>query len=414
MPDYDDYRWLIGAEAQRVMSVLASSTGDLLRAAASLRRDHSASRVHLLLEQVELRRRGRAKFADAERMFFTRVGLEQSTDDWTAGYKAGRLRQESAELVSDLCSGIGGDLVAIARGGDSMGVERDRMTALFGQANCRLASQTARVVVADALRLPTTPDVWHIDPDRRSTGRRTTRVENFEPGLDVIESLRGKSSAGAVKLAPASVVPEAWAQEAELEWISRGGECKQLIAWFGSLNLKPGYRRATLVLTAGPESQVRTLLGMPDEAPPVPRDFGRYLAEPDAAVLASGLTGALAAEHELAAVAPGAVYLTGDRPSPDPAIDWFEITDVLPFDMKQLRSLVRERQIGRLEIKKRGVDVVPEQVAQQLREQGEESATLFLVRRGKRVSAVLTRRLNGGRPDAEDGLPSPSSSPSTA
>lgn len=394
-PDYEDYRWLIGEDAARVMAMLAASGGDSLRQAALLRRDHSAGRVHLLLEQVELRRRGRAKFAHAERMFFTPIGLEQATDDWTAGYKADRMRRGSARFVADLCCGLGGDLLAIARGGEAVGVERDRVAALFAQANCRLLldRRAARAVVADVGRLPLKPGVWHIDPDRRSTGRRTTRIENYEPGLEALESLRRSSPAGAVKLAPASAVPETWRQEAELEWISRGGECRQLVAWFGDLAAKPGYRRATLVLAGGPRPEVRGVEGFSEQLPPVAAGFARYLAEPDAAVLAAGLTGALAAEHDLSAIAPGAVYLTGDRACDDPALDWFEVTDVLRFDIKQLKSLLRGRQIGRLEIKKRGVDVVPELLERQLRVPGEECATLFVVRRGKQISAVLARRL---------------------
>lgn len=394
MPDYEDYRWLMGEEAGRLLSTLACAAGDLLRDATALRRDYSTGRVHLLLEQVELRRRARAKFAEAERMFFTPVGLEQSTDDWTAAYKADRIRRGRPKLVCDLCCGIGGDLRAIAGGGDAVGIDRDRVAALFAEANCLLpGSPQARVLLGDAARLALDPDVWHIDPDRRASGRRTTRVEAYEPGLEVLDSLRRTHPRGAVKLAPASIAPEPWRDEAELEWISRGGECKQFVAWFDALATTPGYRRATLLLSAGPRPQVRSIAGLHGRALPAAADFGRYLAEPDAAVLAADLTGELAAEHGLSAVAPGAIYLTGDRPCVDPALAWFEVTEVLPFDRRQLKWLLRERRIGHLEVKKRGVEVVPAQLVRELRVPGDEAATLFVVRRGKKVSAVLTRRI---------------------
>jgi hypothetical protein len=127
---------------------------------------------------------------------------------------------------------------------------------------------------------------------------------------------------------------------------------------------------------------------------PVASDFGRFLAEPDAAVLAANLTGALAAERNLAAIAAGSVYLTGDQATPDPALAWFEITDLLPFDVKRLKSLLRERRCGRLEIKKRGVPHDPEQVRRQLRVPGENAATVFITRVRGSVTAIVARRVN--------------------
>jgi len=395
IPDYEDYRWLVGDAAGHALATLASCSGELLQEASRLRREHSTARVHLLLEQVELRRRGRGKFADADRMFFTALGLEQATDQGTAAYKALRFRRCETGPVWDLCCGIGGDLTALARGGEVVGVERDRVKALLARANCQVLTDrvAAQILVADAEHLPAAPALWHIDPDRRSAGRRTTRVERCQPDVDALDWLRRSSTTGAIKLAPASRVPDDWRRQAELEWLSRDGECKQLVAWFGELASASGMRRATLILDRGLPPTIRTFVGRPDCSPPVATDFGRYLAEPDAAVLAAGLTGTLAAEHGLSAVAAGAAYLTGDRAVYDPALDWFEICEALPFDIKHVKAALRRRQIGRLEIKKRGVEVVPEQLHRQLRVPGDESATLFLVRRGEKVSAVLTRRM---------------------
>ncbi|HVW38016.1 MAG TPA: hypothetical protein VHB99_11950, partial [Pirellulales bacterium] len=103
-------------------------------------------------------------------------------------------------------------------------------------------------------------------------------------------------------------------------------------------------------------------------------------------------TGVLAEERELGAIAPGSVYLTGDRLVSDLALAWFEITELLPFDIKRLKALVRERRIGRLEIKKRGVPHDPEIVRRQLRVPGDNAATLFITRLGDAVVAILSSR----------------------
>ena len=85
-----DYQWLLGPAAAELLAELAASDREPLAHAARLRTTLSAARVHLLLEQVALRRRARQKFAAAERMFFTSVGLEQATDEVVAAYKASR------------------------------------------------------------------------------------------------------------------------------------------------------------------------------------------------------------------------------------------------------------------------------------------------------------------------------------
>ncbi|HET6880328.1 MAG TPA: hypothetical protein VFI31_09245 [Pirellulales bacterium] len=383
----DDYRWLVGEGAGRLLAELAAAPHDALAAARTLRKNLSATRVHLLLEQVELRQRARAKFASADRMFFTPVALEQASDEWVAAHKARRF--VSQEPVLDLCCGVGGDLIALGRRGRTIGVELNRATALLATAN---APESAAVVVGNAAEVAV-HTAWHIDPDRRATGRRATRTELYEPGPEVLDHLLQSNPAGSLKLAPAAVLPDRWVSDAELEWISRAGECRQLVAWFGRLAVNVGGRCATVLIGNEHPPTFRTLVGDPNVAPAIASNFGRYLAEPDAAVLAAGLVGVLAREHALAALAPGAVYLTGDRAAPDAALAWFEIDEAVPFDVKRLRSLLRERGIGRLEIKKRGVDIDPERLRRELCVPGDEHATLFLARRGRSVTALLARRL---------------------
>ena len=117
--DLADYQWLTGDEAGRLLAELAADSAPLHTAVARLRRNLSATRTHLLIDQVELRRRAADKFTHADRMFFTRTALEQATDEWTAAYKAATFhpaasRAEPVErpdaIFADLCCGIGGDL----------------------------------------------------------------------------------------------------------------------------------------------------------------------------------------------------------------------------------------------------------------------------------------------------------------
>ena len=59
--------------------------------------------------------------------------------------------------------------------------------------------------------------------------------------------------------------------------------------------------------------------------------------------------------------------------------------------VKALKAALRQRQIGRLTIKKRGVDVVPEQLRKRLELHGENESTLVLTRVAGHGTAYLVQ-----------------------
>jgi THUMP domain-like len=385
-----DYRWLASDAARPYLAVAAEHISDeqaLLQAATSLRKNLSAERAHLVLEQAQLRRKANEKFAAADRMFFTPRGLEQATDAWIAQYKASRF---DAAAIVDFCCGIGGDLIALQREGCVLGIDRDPATLLLAAANASSAS----LAVADSADVTVDRNVqWHIDPDRRLANRRTCRVELSQPGPEAIRGLLDKSPSGAIKLAPAAVWSEPWWSEAELEWIGRDRECRQLVAWFSKLARLPGQHSATVVfpIAGSTDSEVEGFTGEAGIVPDIAAKLGRYLFEPHATVLAAKLEGALATAHGLSAITPGIAYFTADRPSGSRLLSTFEVLDVLPYRIKKLKTWLAERRIGRLEVKKRAVNINPEGVRRQLAVAGDGEATLILTRAAERI-AIFARR----------------------
>ena len=396
----EDFEWLTSPEAAAWLDWAAKSAQSLSVQVDHLRAQCTREQTHLVLEQVALRHKGRAKFAAAANMFFTPRGLEQATDEIVAAHKAQRFH--GRQTIYDLCSGIGGDLLALAQQGRCVGFDRDPIMVAIALANARSTAASAdealtrrgvEVCVQDVAQLDLADcAAWHIDPDRRPAGRRTTLVDLHEPGPILMERLLANNPNAAIKLAPAARMPPNWLEQAETEWISRGRECRQLVAWFGELARSPGSRSAS-VLGATPQD-CRTVTGRPHLEPPLAGEMGSYLFEPDAAVLAARLGGVLACEHGLAAIAPGVAYWTGDRVISDSALACFEVRDVLPFRLKTLKTYLRERRIGQLEIKKRGVEQDPAELRRQLDLGGPESATLLLARIEKRVIAIIARRLS--------------------
>jgi hypothetical protein len=368
-----------------------ASKHSLVKVTLEMRKDLGPPRTHLVIAQAELRRRARVKFHNAEQMFFTRQLLEQATDEQIAAYKAARLPSDGA--MTDLCCGIGGDLLAIAGRGPVVAVDRDPIAALLAEANC-LASGLERVEfrVDDVQSQDVTAfAAWHLDPDRRVDGKRSVRLESHEPGEAEIQRLLAENGRAAIKLAPATRIPERWAEVAEVEWIGSRGECRQQMAWFHDLACFPGKRAAT-VMQPGAASPY-TIHGLPAKDLPVAPHLGRYVYEPHAAVLASHLTGILCDEHALPCVSPKIPYLTSDKLVADPALACFEVEDILVVDPKRLKAAIRDRRIGNLEVKKRGVRIDPEEVRKQINPRGDDTATLIIVPVNKKVSALLTRRV---------------------
>jgi arginine decarboxylase-like protein len=69
------------------------------------------------------------------------------------------------------------------------------------------------------------------------------------------------------------------------------------------------------------------------------------------------------------------------------------VVEELPYREKQLKAALRERGVGRLTIKKRGVDVVPEVLRKRLSLSGDAEATLVMTRVAGSGTALLVQPL---------------------
>ncbi|MFE3633387.1 methyltransferase domain-containing protein [Streptomyces sp. NPDC059168] len=352
-----------------------------LAVATRLRRDHPAELVSAALGQARLRQRAVAKFGaeDAARMFFTPNGVEQSTRTSVATHRAERLRASGARSVADLCCGIGGDAVAFARAGlRVLAVDRDPLTCAAARANADALGLAGLIEVreADVTEVDTAGyDAVFVDPARRSGGRgRIFDPEAYSPPLSWAVSAALGAPRGLLKIAP-GIPHETIPAEATAEWVSDGGDVKEAVLWFGP-DVTPGARRATL-LPAGAGIHVTPDTMLPD---PGVRPVGRYLYEPDGAVIRAHLVAEVAEDLGGGLIDPTIAYVTSDELRPTPYAAAYEITDRLPFNVKKLRALLRERGVGTLTVKKRGSAVEPEELRRKVKPQGPHSATVFLTR----------------------------------
>ena len=399
--DIASFRALHAASGQAVLAEASGadvSEDGLLATASRLRERHDPALVAAALTQVRLRERARAKFgADADRMYFTQAGLEQSTRASVASHRAGRFADRLAGArVLELGCGIGADLIARARAGlAGEGVELDPLTAEVARANVAALGLdgVATVRVGDATEEdPDGFDAVFADPGRRTARGRVFDPRAYEPPLDIVLERASRVPAACVKVAP-GIPHEAVPDGAEAEWVSVGGDVKEAALWLGDLAGNVG-RRATL-LSSDLDPHVSTLTPSSPDAPDV-RAWGKYLYEPDGAVIRAHLVGEVAELVGGGLADPRIAYVTSDVLRPTPFATGYEIEDVLPFSVKRLRAELRRRAVGTLTVKKRGSAVDVDRLRRDLgftgRRNGHGTNTLTLVvtRVGSDPVALLT------------------------
>ena len=386
---------LLTPEGFRLLDSLPpwDAQADVVRLVSGLRaQGHPAGLVASVLSQSRLRAKAESKFGEfASRMLFTDAGLEQATRLPVAALHAGRYSAAGINRVADLGCGIGGDALAMAALElEVTAADADEVTAAIASYN--LAPFTSATVVnarAEEVDLADVEGVY-LDPARRTAGHseteRLTQAGDYSPSLDFAFGLGEKMPTG-VKLGPGfdrSLIPA----QAEAQWVSVDGQLVEMGLWFGAL-ARPGIRRSALLLGRAGTAELSADADSPDAEV---RGLGEYLYEPDGAVIRARLIGDLAREIDAGMLSEGIAYLTSDSARATPFATAFRVLEALPTDEKKLKAALRERGIGTLEIKKRGIDVDPAQLRKRLQLKGTASATIVLARQsGKHVTLHVER-----------------------
>jgi hypothetical protein len=391
---------LISPEGQALLAEVGDleSKTDVLALVSKLRKQgHSPELVANVLSQAKLRRRAQAKFGEfANTMFFTEAGLEQASRLKVAAIHAGRFRAADINHIADLGCGIGAESLAMASLDIQVSAfELDEVTAAMATYN--LANFTnVQVAQADVTQIDLAPfDGFFIDPARRELNgpaRETTKrkfdLEDLTPSWEFVLEL-SKTKATIAKLGP-GIDHKDIPSDAEAVWVSDDGDLVEAGLYFNQVRRAEVSRAALLItptgtheLTSPNRSRTDAPLG----------ELSDFVFEPDNSVIRSHLVGDLAIANNLHLFAPEIAYLTGSEPLVSPWLRSYRVIDNLIFDRKKLKAYLRERQIGVLEIKKRGADITPEQLRRELDPKGPNSATLIVTRVGSTHRVLVVEGL---------------------
>lgn len=436
------------AAARDAFPPSVASTAALRRSFASV----GPTAVAAALSLAEARQRAVAKFGKvAEELWADVDGVQMASTLMAARHKAERFAVSADERggVADLCCGVGADAMAMAErlGRDRVvAVDLDPVRAAMTARNAGCRAITGDAVV-EARRWAGEwgrGGLFHLDPARRETlsGRRLHGLDELLPGPVAWREIMSVMAGGCIKLAPGTdaedldrvglPTPCIAPREAALEYVSEQGSLTQALLWVGTLAACGG-TAGTHVATRLPEGL--SLAGQPrwPEGHALRtaerRALGRYLLAPDPAIERARLLpllgallkaelwhpavglftadsirceGAQSAADRAAGVAvlplPHALANGGAVKSEHQGSAWrwvraFEVLAEMAWEPRRVKAWLRSHEAGIVEVKTRGKAVDPDRVQQELRGTGDRMYTLFVLRTGTAVRAVITARV---------------------
>jgi hypothetical protein len=165
-----------------------------------------------------------------------------------------------------------------------------------------------------------------------------------------------------------------------VELLADRRELKEAVLW--SPELATTGRRATVF--PGPATLVEGPGPPLDCAPP-----GRYLLDPNPAVTRAGLVETLGRDLGAWKLDPRIAFLSADRPLRSPFGRLLRVDASLPWSLKRLRGVLRERGVGAVEVRKRGSAVDVDDLTARLRLRGDARSVVVLTRVADRPWALV-------------------------
>lgn len=364
---------------------LALTKKSLIADSAHLR-EHCGEFGRAVLEVAASRRSAAAKLPGD--WIFSSEAAQQATPFVVATARARRLAQLGVKAVADVTCSIGTEVAAIDRAGLTV-VGSDLDSARLTMARHNVGKDI--FVQADALQPVFDAPVIVADPARRAGGRRITNPEDLLPPLSaLISAWQGRELA--IKCAPGLDFSE-WSGEVALTSVD--GSVKEACLYTpglaGVTDGRPVTRSAMVIQAVDKHKPLELSAAhvqtyddtMPDDIDV--RPAGRYIIDPDGAIVRAGLVRHFAAAHGLWQLDERIAHVSGDvLPQ---GIAGFEVIEQV--GLKQVRKALAALGCGSAEILVRGVDVNPDVLRKQWKLKGSRALAVVVTRIGRSATAFI-------------------------
>lgn len=352
-----------------------------------LREQFDTELVRAALSIHEARLKATGSLPNAEDLWLTRVGLEQSTAWNVAQHKA--LRYKGHALALDLCCGIGVDAGSMAAHTTVLAVDNSPAMCVRAAWNAEVWGHAERFesLCGDVSASDWSGKIVHVDPDRRAeSDRPTKRLEQYQPNLEWMQKLTRSAAGGGIKVGPASNFLQKF-PGCEIELISLHGECREATVWFGSFAGEHAFRAT--VLPTGESISADPLSAWTNTTESV----SAFLLDPDPAIVRSGLLDVMAEQHQLLRLDAEEEYLTSDQLPQTGFVTAFQVENVLPNSLKELKQYLRSKPSQHYEVKCRRIPTEADVVRRQLPTGSEPPRVIIFARVAGRGAIVVAKRM---------------------
>ena len=313
---------------------------------------------------------------------------QQATPPVVAAWRAEVLKNAGVGNAVDVTCSIGTELQALAQAGlQVLGGDLDHQRLRMARFNV----PEVPVVRMDALRpactRAVTSGVVVADPARRNSSGRVTKLEDLQPPLP---ELTERYENLVVKCAPGIDYSEF---DGHVEVVSVDGGVKETCLYTPGI---VGRGRRAVVMRA---STVKETISSDEPETDCVSGAGRYIVDPDGAIVRAGLVRHYAARHGLWQLDPHIAYLSGDHvPAGERG---FEVLEEVP--LKKARTALVGLGAKNVEILVRGVDVDPDELRKKwkLKKGSNETYSVIVTRLGEgaaaKAMAYVCRPCQGAR-----------------
>lgn len=356
-----------------------------------------------IVDYALLLEKAKRKFGECDFLLFDKLALEQATAKDLAQAKSSLWPKRGR--IHDLCCGMGGDSFFIPEGLEILGVDQSEERLEMYRHNMKVFNREAKTFLGDCrewgksylshIAVCNEGDFFTIDPARRKVENDNQRIlSELTPSFDEVVEMAKFYRGGMAKLPPA-FPKESIPPKAELVYLGSHADCREALVLFGELARFPDKTSAMMIDKNG-----KILAEWTSEKKRSEENFilpegslKTYLSEPAPILVRSGLFVLIARKFQANLLSENIAYVTSDTPLPSPAFRNFKIESTCALTTSAVKKMLKENDIGFLDLKKRGVEIEPEKEIKRLSPKGKRRAILFYTRIAGEKSAILAQEI---------------------
>lgn len=326
------------------------------------------NQISSIVDQIISRNKAKGKLDDwlenPAIIFPPPISIEQASSKATSKYKRHLIK---GKHLIDLTGGMGVDCLSLSKSfQQTTYVEQNEVLCSLFDHNSKQQNQPIQIINQSAeefLKFFSGKAIFYLDPARRDLDRnRVTRLEDCTPNLlDLLPLLQNKAEKVVVKLSPLldlAHLIDSIPNIVEIHVVAVKNDCKELLLVIDFDSQKP-----TSIIAANLESNQPTLkFDFKEEKQLKPHivSLGKYLYEPNVAILKAGGFLQVSAQYELGKLAVNTHLYSSDECIPSFPGKVFEVLE--EFERKLLMSyapkgminvISRNHSLGAADLKKK-------------------------------------------------------------